>query len=81
MNKKGGALFEYDAKSTVIRYQQRKKSHMAFIRLRINEVTSHFPNSWVFLVVQTQDTSVAVKPLVIPMVRVWAKKNQTQVSF
>ena len=80
-NKKGAPILEFDSHSVVIQHQPRKRCHMAFLRLRINEVTSHFPNSWVFVAIHAdpespllRDSQFSVKPLVLDSIKVRAKK-------
>lgn len=81
-NSKGRPILECNRHSSIVQYHSHKKAHVAFLRVKFQEVTSHLPNGWVLLVVKQTESSgsgVLVKPLVIEHVVVRAK-NPTVLS-
>mgnify|MGYP000190824403 CR=1 FL=1 len=67
--------------STLLVFDKKKLKHTGKLKIQLNEVSSHFPNGWVFLVVKPSKgqkylrrTEVSVKPLVVNHLVVKAKE-------
>ena len=85
-NKHGHPLIQTDPYQAVVSYNPRKGCHAGNFKARINEVTSHYPNGWVFLVVEAAPNQemgglIKVKPLIIKNVVVRAKKPINKIKI
>lgn len=75
-NKYGESLIELDTDHCALRYSAAREKHSGHVKARLNEVTSHYFNGWVFIVVTASHGSslgASVKPLVISNIRVKSK--------
>ena len=72
---------EVDPNSDTIQFHSRKKCHIAFVKMRFTDVTSHYPNSWVFLVFRPKVpiSGIEVQPLVIPNIK--TKQNASYIFY
>ncbi|CAG9326791.1 unnamed protein product [Blepharisma stoltei] len=74
-NKSGRDLIINDTCN--LKFYSRRKKHLAFFKVKITEVTSHFMNGWVFLLItaDSRDLSQLFQPLVIKHVYVQSKRE------
>mmetsp|Transcript_20692 Transcript_20692/g.38548 ORF Transcript_20692/g.38548 Transcript_20692/m.38548 type:complete len:229 (-) Transcript_20692:107-793(-) len=75
-NMTGGPFFRGDQLAT-LQCDLQYKTWEACLKLQVSEVSSHFPNGWVYLVVQPRDSKYIpiVKPLVLDKIVIKAKEK------
>ncbi|CAG9322588.1 unnamed protein product [Blepharisma stoltei] len=68
--------------TSTLTYDSKLGTHSASFKIQLNEVTSHFMNGWVFLVVETQTPcefletlGIYIKPLIIKKLIIKAKET------
>lgn len=78
-NKHGQNMADLDPYYCSLRYSNAKKKYTGHIKVRVNEVTSHYFNGWVFIAILVSPNScignygLNVKPLVVGNIRVKSK--------
>jgi len=72
----GGPFFRGERQG-ILQYDLLSKTWEASFKLQMNEVTSHFRNGWIFLVVQAckSEHSSMIKPLIIEKIVIKAKES------
>lgn len=81
-NMTGGAMLKGYPES-MLSHDPKEGCHVAFFKIQLNEVTSHFRNGWIFLVVQPKynladsfdSVSERIKPLVMENLVIKAKET------
>ncbi|CAG9316776.1 unnamed protein product [Blepharisma stoltei] len=80
-NMSGGGMIKGHSTSWLT-YDESERKHTASFKIQLNEVTSHFRNGWVFLVIQPQtpcefleQTGLKLKPLIVKHLVIKAKET------
>jgi len=78
-NMTGGPMIRGE-RQTVLQYDSEANSSEAVFKIQLNEVTSHFRNGWIFLVVQpvTSLCSASIRPLILDNIVIKAKESTCQ---
>lgn len=78
-NMTGGPMIRGE-RQTVLQYNSEENSSEAVFKIQLNEVTSHFRNGWIFLVIQpvTSLCNASVRPLILDKVVIKAKESTCQ---
>jgi hypothetical protein len=78
-NMTGGPMIRGE-RQTVLLYDPETNTSEAVFKIQLNEVTSHFRNGWIFLVVQpvTAQSTASIRPLILDKVVIKAKESTCQ---